>query len=70
MILILILLLSLVLRLYLLDTLPGEMWGDVNEHYELAQRILQGKFFYHYDFGGDGPLISYLIAFFVKKFLV
>jgi len=68
MILILILLLSLVLRLYLLDTLPGEMWGDVNEHYELAQRILQGKFFYHYDFGGDGPLISYLIAFFAKIF--
>ena len=57
-----IIILGLVIRLYRLDSIPGEMWGDVNEHFELAQRILSGNFFYHYDFGGDGPLISYLIA--------
>lgn len=58
----LIVLLGLIIRLYRLGELPGEMWGDVNEHYRLAQRILDGNFFYYFDFGGDGPLISYLIA--------
>lgn len=61
--LILITLLGLGIRLYRLDSLPGEMWGDVNEHYKMADNILKGNFFWNYSFGGDGPLFSYITAF-------
>jgi len=50
------------LRLYKLDSIPGEMWGDVIEHYRLTQKILNGNFYLSYAFGGDGPLFSYISA--------
>lgn len=68
MILFLICLFGILIRLYQLDSLPSDMWGDVNEHYMLAERILNGQYFIHFDFGGDGPLMSYLIAGVAKIF--
>lgn len=62
MILLLIILSSLFVRIYLLDSLPGEMWGDVIEHYKLAQWIQDGHYFLNYKFGGDGPIFSYILA--------
>jgi hypothetical protein len=53
---------TLLIRLYRLNGLPAEMWGDVIEHYELAQAIRDGQWFYTYVFGGDGALFSYLVA--------
>lgn len=67
MILILIVLAGLGIRLWQLDILPGEMWGDVIEHYKLVRELEQGRWFYHYAFGGDGPLFSYL-AWAVSRF--
>lgn len=63
MILLLIILSSLFVRIYLLDSLPGEMWGDVIEHYKYTRDILHGNLFWNYRFGGDGPLFSYIVAF-------
>lgn len=68
MILVLIILFAFLLRLYQLDSLPAEMWGDVIEHYKLADGIGDGYLFLDYRFGGDGPLFSYLV-FFVSRFL-
>lgn len=68
MIIIFILLLGVFLRLYRLDDLPSEMWGDVIEHYKLAKAINEGDLFFDYRFGGDGPLISYFISFFSRFF--
>jgi 4-amino-4-deoxy-L-arabinose transferase-like glycosyltransferase len=55
-------LLGLLIRLVRLDGLPAEMWGDVTAHYFLAQKVLHGHFYLDYEFGGDGPLFSYLAA--------
>lgn len=41
----LIFLVGLFFRLFRLDSLPAAMWGDVIEHYKLAQLILDKKFF-------------------------
>lgn len=60
--LIFILLLALIIRLYYLDWLPAEMWGDSIEHFKMASEIMQGNLFINYQFGGDGPMLSYLIA--------
>src|SRR6185437_7921321 len=48
--------------LYRLDTLPGEMWGDATAHYALAQSVMHGTFFFNYQFGGDGPIFTYLVV--------
>lgn len=58
----LILVLAAVLRLLWLNQLPAEMWGDVIQGYEFAQRVLAGNFYWRYEFGGDGPLFSYLVT--------
>src|SRR5580704_2248823 len=58
-----ILLVYIFVALYQLDTIPGEIWGDAISHYNLAEKILQGHFFIDYEFGGDGPVFSYLAAF-------
>jgi hypothetical protein len=50
------------IRLYRLDDVPAEMWGDVIEHYALANQILHGQFFFDYRFGGDGAMFSYIVA--------
>jgi hypothetical protein len=55
-------LLGLAIRLYRLDGLPAEMWGDVTTHYQLAQKVMSGHPFFDYEFGGDGPMLSYLVA--------
>jgi len=68
MFLILIVIISTFLRLYKLDSIPGEMWGDVNEHYKMAKSINDGHFFLSYVFGGDGPLFSYLVTLISKIF--
>lgn len=60
--LLILILVATILRLYALDTIPGEMWGDVIEGYQFTERVLSGDYYFHYEFGGDGPLISYLFA--------
>lgn len=54
---------ALGLRLYKLDQIPGEMWGDVIEHFKLTQSIQKKDLFFNFRFGGDGPMFSYLSAF-------
>jgi len=66
MILGLIIILGLVLRLIQLDSLPGEMWGDPIEYYKIIQELHLGNFFWHYRFGGDGPLYYYVAAVITK----
>ncbi|HZU12954.1 MAG TPA: glycosyltransferase family 39 protein [Chloroflexota bacterium] len=55
-------LLGLAIRLYRLDTIPAEMWGDVLFHHYLASLVLGHQFYLDYRFGGDGPMLSYIIA--------
>ena len=52
---------SLLIGLFRLDNLPAEMWGDAIEHYHLAQQVQRGHFFFNYQFGGDGPIFSYIV---------
>ena len=62
-----ILLVYLFVALYKLDSIPGEIWGDGISHYQLAQKVLHGHLFFDYEFGGDGPIFTYLavlVAFF------
>lgn len=59
---VLIVVAALSIRLFRLSSIPGEMWGDVIDHYYLASKILQRHYFLDYEFGGDGPLFSYLAA--------
>lgn len=66
MILLAIVLLAIVLRIYLLNSIPGEMWGDIITHYEMADMVLKGSFYIDYKFGGDGPFFSYVVAFLGK----
>jgi hypothetical protein len=54
--------LSIGIGLYRLDDIPGEIWGDVIEHYYLTDSIMRGHFYFHFAFGGDGPLFSYFAA--------
>lgn len=68
MMILIIFIFGLFLRIYLLDKIPGEMWGDVIEHYKLTKLILEKRFYISYLFGGDGLLISYLNAIFTKFF--
>ncbi len=58
-----ILLVYLFVALYKLYSLPGEIWGDAISHYQLAQKVLHGHLFYDYEFGGDGPIFTYLAVF-------
>src|SRR6266576_6583484 len=55
-----ILIVYLFVALYQLDNVPAEIWGDAISHYQLAQRVLHGNFFIDYEFGGDGPIFTYL----------
>lgn len=61
-----IFLLGFFLRVYKLDKIPGELWGDVNEHIIYAKGILQGKL--HVGWGGNGPIFDYLVALFFLIF--
>lgn len=54
--------LGLSIRLFRLDSVPAEMWGDVIEHYKMATAVLNEEFTIMYWFGGDGPLMSYIAA--------
>lgn len=62
-ILLAILALGIFLRLWKLNDIPAEMWGDVTEGYKFASRVLNGDFYWRFIFGGDGPLFSYLVVF-------
>lgn len=53
---------ALAIRLFRLNDVPAEMWGDVIEHYSLATQIMHGQFFVDYRFGGDGAMFSYIVA--------
>ncbi len=53
---------GLIIRLFRLDSLPAEMWGDVSAHEYLANKVMTGDFYFDYEFGGDGPLFSYIAA--------
>ena len=64
--LLIIVMAGLLVRLYQLDSLPGELWGDTITHYRLAEAILKGDFFLEYRFLADGPLFSYFAAFVAK----
>lgn len=65
--LVFIILLGLFLRIYKLDEIPGELWGDVNEHMIYGKEILKGDFYWSF-FGGDGPIFDYLTALFFLIF--
>lgn len=58
-----ILVLASLIRLYQIDSLPGEVWGDVITHYQLVLRLYGKQFFLAYPFYGDGPFFSYFAAF-------
>ncbi|MBI2617816.1 glycosyltransferase family 39 protein [Candidatus Gottesmanbacteria bacterium] len=57
----LILILGAIFRLYQLDSLPGEMWGDVAEGFEFTQFIFDGKWPWYFVLG-NGPLFFYFAA--------
>lgn len=59
-----ILLLGLVLRLYKLDTIPGEKWGDLGFHYADVRSIWQGDHQIYFPNWGGGrePIFFYLLA--------
>lgn len=63
----LIIIFSLLVRIFLIDKIPAEMWGDVNEHFQYAREILNGNLRYKF-WGGDGPIFDYLVAIFFKIF--
>lgn len=63
-ILIVILFFAFFIRIYNINNIPGEIWGDVISHIQLANQIKSGDFFIDFRFGGDGPLFSYLAALF------
>jgi len=67
MIFVLILFFGFLVRIFLLENIPSEIWGDVNEHFIYAKEILKGNF--KFDFwGGDGPLFDYWVALIFKIF--
>src|SRR6185437_15321974 len=55
-----ILLLYIFVALYKLDVIPAEIWGDAISHYNLAENVKHGQFFYNFAFGGDGPIFTYI----------
>jgi hypothetical protein len=55
-------LVSLVSRLIYLDSLPAELFGDVIDHIDVAQKILTAGPKISWWFGGDGPLFPHLHA--------
>jgi 4-amino-4-deoxy-L-arabinose transferase-like glycosyltransferase len=58
-----IVLLAVIFRLYLLDSLPGDMFNDLAHNYEATQRILNGQWMiYATDYPGREPLLFYLTA--------
>jgi hypothetical protein len=57
-----IIFLGFIAGVYNLDGLPAEMWNDPINHYRLARAILSGNFFFDYQFGGDGPIYTYLVV--------
>lgn len=66
-ILLLILCLGFFLRIYQLDSLPGEIWGDVIEGYRFSEQILIGEWPFYFVLG-NGPLFFYIGAIFYKLF--
>jgi len=61
----LILLLGLAIRLYKLDSIPAEMWGDVNTQFSQVLKIQNSGFYTTYEAGSDGPFfphIAYLFS--------
>lgn len=63
--LVLILLLGIFLRLYQLDNLPMEMYGDIVEGYKFIQEIHSGKWPFYFVLG-NGPLFFYFAALITK----
>jgi len=59
----LIILLGLFLRLYKLDNIPAEIWGDIVEGMDFMTPILEGKFPFHYVLG-NGPIFFYIASLF------
>lgn len=58
-----IVLLGAVFRLYLLDTLPSDMFNDLAYNYQATERILGGQWMiYDTGFPGREPLLFYLTA--------
>lgn len=58
----LIIFLGTILRLYQLDSLPAEMWGDIIEGYKFTKEILAGNWPLYFVLG-NGPLYFYFAAF-------
>ncbi|MCW5849540.1 MAG: hypothetical protein KIT87_05630 [Anaerolineae bacterium] len=52
---------ALVLRLYQLDTLPGEWYSDISAVQERVAQILAGQWPYRFN-SAQGPLYHYLVA--------
>ena len=50
-----------IIRLFILDQLPGEWFGDISNVHEYTSQILKGQWPF-YIFQSPGPLYHYLIA--------
>lgn len=62
--LLIIFLFALVLRLYQLNNLPGEWYGDISNVHEYVRQVLKGEWPFYF-FQSPGPLYHYLIAPFI-----
>ena len=60
MILSLIVILAAGLRFWQIGSIPGEMWGDVIEHYKLVLAIQRGHSVWSHWWGSDGPIFPYM----------
>lgn len=65
-----ILVLGATLRLYRLDAIPAEKWGDLGFHYADLRSIWQGDFQIYFPLWGGGrePIFFYLLAALTKLF--
>lgn len=60
----LVILFSLILRLYQLAEIPGEWFGDISNVHEYTQQVMKGEWPFYF-FQSPGPLYHYLIAPFI-----
>jgi len=66
-VLFIITLLGIMLRIYKINSLPMEMYGDIIEGYNFTQEILQGHWPFYFVLG-NGPLFFYFVAVLAKIF--
>src|SRR3989338_6962645 len=57
----LVIIFALLVRLFRLDYIPGEWYGDISNVHEYVEQILAGKWPFYF-FQSPGPLYHYLIT--------